>query len=91
MFDWVVGVWLGFETLSSLLFQVYKLSRENTQPKNMCDIVFEKNKRSWWGSKQQSKGFFKKVLWEISQNSQEKIYAGISFLININSVDLQLH
>ena len=62
MFDWVVGVWLGFETLSSLLFQVYKLSRENTQPKNMCDIVFEKNKRSWWGSKQQSKGFFKKVL-----------------------------
>ena len=32
----------GFEILSSLLFPVYKLSRENTQPVNMCDIVFEK-------------------------------------------------
>ena len=32
----------GFEILSSLLFPVYKLSRENTQSENMCDIVFEK-------------------------------------------------
>ena len=24
------------------MFPVYKLSRENTQPENMCDIVFEK-------------------------------------------------
>ena len=31
-----------FETLSLLLFQVYKLSRENTQLENMCDIAFEK-------------------------------------------------
>ena len=28
--------------MSSLLFPVYKLSRENTQPEDMCDIVFEK-------------------------------------------------
>ena len=28
--------------LSSLLSPVFKLSRENTQPENMCDIVFEK-------------------------------------------------
>ena len=28
--------------MSSLLFLVYKLSRENAQPENMCDIVFEK-------------------------------------------------
>ena len=34
----------GFEILSLLLLQVYKLSRENTQPENMCDIVFEKTK-----------------------------------------------
>ena len=33
-----------FEILSSLLFSVYKLSWENTQPENMCDIVFEKAK-----------------------------------------------
>ena len=30
--------------LSSLLFPVNKLSLENTQPKNMCDNVFEKVK-----------------------------------------------
>ena len=28
--------------MSSLLFPFSKLSRENTQPENMCDIVFEK-------------------------------------------------
>ena len=33
-----------FEILSLLLFQVYKLSQENTQPENICDIVFEKTK-----------------------------------------------
>ena len=27
--------------LSSLLFPVFKLSRENTQLENMCDIIFE--------------------------------------------------
>ena len=32
--------------LSSLLLLVYKLSRENTQPENMCDIVFEKVNRT---------------------------------------------
>ena len=41
--------------------------------------------------KQPSEGFFKKVLREISQNSQENISAGISFMIKLNSVDLQLH
>ena len=30
--------------LSLLLFQIYKLSRENSQPENMCIIVFEKTK-----------------------------------------------
>ena len=30
--------------MSSLLFPVFKLSRENTQPKNMCDIIFENTK-----------------------------------------------
>ena len=48
MLDWVENRLLasdnGFEMLSSLLFPVYKLSRENTQPENMCDIVFEKVK-----------------------------------------------
>ena len=30
--------------LSSLLFPVFKLSRENTQLENMCDIIFENAK-----------------------------------------------
>ena len=30
--------------MSSLLFPVYKLDRESTQPENMCDIVLEKAK-----------------------------------------------
>ena len=28
--------------MSSLLFPVFRLSRENTQPENMYDIIFEK-------------------------------------------------
>ena len=30
--------------MSSLLFPTYNISRKNTQPENMCDIVFEKAK-----------------------------------------------
>ena len=66
----------------------------------MCDIVFEKAKKKlWWGSKQ-DEGlcksnfpivFYKKVYWEISQNSQEIICIGVSFLIKLDTVDLQLN
>ena len=34
----------GVKILSSPLLAVYKLSRENTQPENMCDVVFDKAK-----------------------------------------------
>ena len=30
--------------MSSLLFPAYKLNRQNTQPENVCDIIFEKAK-----------------------------------------------
>ena len=48
---------------------------------------FWKGKRSWWDSKQSEclcrssrpKGSLKKVLWEISRNSQENICTGIPF------------
>ena len=30
--------------MSSLLFPVFKLSREITQPENMCDVIFENTK-----------------------------------------------
>ena len=42
MLNWVEN---RLEILSSLLLPVYKLSRENTQPENMCNNVFEKTKR----------------------------------------------
>ena len=78
--------------MSWLLFPVYKLSRENTQGENMWQR-FWKGERSWCDSKQNvflcrssgSRGSLKKVLWEISQNSQENICAGIFFLIKLNS------
>ena len=31
-----------FEILSWILFPVYKLSQENTQPENVYNIIFEK-------------------------------------------------
>ena len=51
----------------------------------------------WWDSKQNEylrrtcrlKGSLKKMFLQISQNSQEKICTRISFLIKLNSVDLQ--
>ena len=51
--------------MSSLLFPVYKLSRENTLPENMCDIVFEKMKGGGgtervFTQKHPSEGFFQK-------------------------------
>ena len=98
MFDWVqnrlLASGLGFEILSSYLFPVYKLNWENSQPENMCNIVSEKakghggilNKTSVL-QKQPAEGIFKKMLWEISQSSQENIFVRISFLLK--SVDLQ--
>ena len=60
---------------------------------------FWKGTRSCFDSKQneclcsssRANGFLKKVLWEISHNSQKNICAGISFLLKLNSVDPQLH
>ena len=62
-------------------------------------MVFEKvkgcgrkvNKTNLYAEAVFKKGVLKKVLWKISQNSQENICAGISFLIKLNSVDLQLN
>ena len=34
----------GFKILRSFLFPIYKLSQDNTEPENICDIVFEKMK-----------------------------------------------
>ena len=58
-----------------------------------------KGKRSWWDCKQKqwlsrsshSKVFYKKMFWEISQNPERNTCARFSFLIESDSVDLQLH
>ena len=61
----------------------------------MCEIAFEKAKGRGGMENRASVfveatgRFFKKG--ELSQNSQEIICAGLSFLIKLNSVDLQVH
>ena len=45
MFDWDENRLQ--EDMNSLLFTVFKLSRENTLPEDMCDIIFEKAKGNY--------------------------------------------
>ena len=55
------------------MFPVFKLSRENTQPENMCDIIFENIEAVV------QRCSVKKVFLEISQNSQENACARVSY------------
>ena len=75
--------------MSSLLFPVLKLSRENTQPVNLY-VWHHFWKRERWEAAVQ-RVLYNECFWEISQNSQQSISVGIFFLIKLNSVDLQLH
>ena len=64
------------------MFPVHKLKRENTQPKNMCDIVFAKVKGRGGTvniTSDYAEAPIQMELWEISQNSQESTYAGVFF------------
>ena len=74
--------------MSSLLFAVFKLSRENTQPENICEIIFEKTKGVY--EKQPSKGFFKKGLVRNLAEFTSKHVPESLFLIKLNFADLQL-
>ena len=58
---------------------------------------FWKGQRPWWHNQNEwlcrrshRKNSLKKMLWEISQNSQENICARVSFLIKLGTADLQL-
>ena len=75
--------------MSSLLFPVLKLSRENTQPVNLY-VWHHFWKRERWEAAVQ-RVLYNECFWEISQNSQQSISVGIFFLIKLNSADLQLH
>ena len=61
------------------MFPVFNLSRENTQPENMCDIIFEKIEAVV------QRCSVKKVFLEISQNSQENACARVSYLIKLQA------
>ena len=79
------------------MFQVYNLSRENNQPENMCDIVFEKQKVTVRQQTERvfmqkdSKDSFKKC-YEKFRRIRKKIFVPeFLSLIVINSVDLHFH
>ena len=60
----------------------------------MCDIIFEKQKvmeRQQIERVINQKQPSKKMWWKFSQNSQENICVGVSFIIKLDIIDLQLH
>ena len=66
--------------MSSLLLPVFQLSRENTQPENMCDVNFENIEAVV------QRCSVKKVFLEISQNSQGNTCARVSYLIKLQAL-----
>ena len=81
-----------------LKYWVHFCSSLKNTPKNICDIVFERakgrdgtvNRTSDYVDAAVKRGSIKKVLWEISQNSQENGCARVSILIKLDVTDLQL-
>ena len=75
--------------MSSLLSPAFKLNRRKYSTRKYVWHRLWKGNRSMWGSKHNEwlcwssrpKRSLKKMLWEILQNSQENICAGISFLV----------
>ena len=73
-------------------------NQENTQPENMCDIVFEKakgrggtvNRMSDYAQAAIRRVLLKRCYEKFRENSQENTCAEISFLIKSDAVDLQL-
>ena len=83
------------------MFLVYKLSRENTQPENICDIVFEKaqgragkkDKTSVYAEaalRRIFKNRFMRNFAEFAKKKKKKKSAGTSFLVKLSSLNLQL-
>ena len=74
--------------MSSLLFPVFKLGRENTQPENICDIIFEKTKSVY------AEATVERVLWKRCYEKFRRIHKKhvpeSLLLMKSNSVDLQL-
>ena len=63
------------------MFPVFKLSRENTQSENMCDIIFENIEAV-------VQRCYSVLFLEISQNSQENACARLYYLIKLQALAL---
>ena len=75
--------------MSSLLFPVFRLSTENSQPENMYDIFLKR--RKVFMQMQPSKGFFKKCrIRNLAEFTSRHVLESLFFLVKLNSIDLQL-
>ena len=70
------------------MFPFFKLSRENTQPENVCYIIFENTKGIY--SEAPSKGIFKKGVMRNFVEPTRKHVPESLLLIKLNSADLEL-
>ena len=69
------------------MFQVYKLTRENTQPENMCDIFFEKakgrgvtvNKTSVYAEAAIQRVLLKKVMKNFAEFTRKHLCQDVAF------------
>ena len=82
-----IGFWLRVLHIELTFVPNLQTKPKNTQPEKMCDIIFEKgkgrgrkvNRACVYAESAVRRVLKKKVLREISQNSQENICNGISF------------
>ena len=83
-----IGFWLRAWNIELTLVPSLQVNQKKYLDRKYFWHWFWKGERSWdskqneclwWSSR--LKGSLKKMLWEISQNSQENICAGISFLV----------
>ena len=84
-----IGFWLRAWNIELTLVSSLQIKPKKYSPRKYTRHRFWKGERSWWDSKQNEclcwsngpKSSFKKMLWEISHNSQEKFCVGICFLV----------
>ena len=72
--------------MNSLLFPVFRLSRENSEPENMCDIIFEKTE----GVYAEATVLKKSAMRNLVEFTRKHVSESLFFLIKLNFVDLRL-
>ena len=92
-----IGFWLRVRKLTLVLS--LQIKPRNYSAGKYVWHRFRKGESPCWESKQNEwlcrssrpKCTSKKVLWETSRNSQLRFCTGVSLMINLNSIDLELH